>query len=75
MRSVYVIGTSCTAFGKRPNDSFKVLTREAYLDCLEDAGLENGDIIEQAWFGNCGMGTFGQRNIRCLLYTSPSPRD
>ena len=71
MRNVYVIGTSCTAFGKRPNDSFKSLTREAYLDCLEDAGLENGDIIEQAWFGNCGMGTFGQRNIRGQVCFTP----
>ena len=75
MRNVYVIGTSCTAFGKRPNDSFKSLTREAYLDCLEDAGLENGDIIEQAWFGNCGMGTFGQRNIRGQVCFTPLVAD
>ena len=71
MRNVYVIGTSCTAFGKRPDDSFRDLTREAYVDCLNDAGLENGNLIEQAWFGNCGMGTFGQRNIRGQVCFTP----
>lgn len=75
MRDVYVIGTSCTAFGKRPDDSFRDLTREAYLDCLVDAGLENGDLIEQAWFGNCGMGTFGQRNIRGQVCFTPLVRE
>ena len=71
MRDVYVLATSCTAFGKRPDDSFKDLTREAYLDVLTDAGWENGDAIEQAWFGNCGMGTFGQRNIRGQVCFTP----
>lgn len=71
MRDVYVLATSCTAFGKRPDDSFKDLTREAYLDVLADAGWENGDAIEQAWFGNCGMGTFGQRNIRGQVCFTP----
>ena len=55
MRDVYVIATSCTAFGKRPGDSFKELTGEAYLDVLADARWEDGRLIEQAWFGNCGM--------------------
>lgn len=45
MREVYVIATSCTAFGKRVNDSFKDLTREAYLDVIADAGWDNGDAI------------------------------
>ncbi|MEP2983682.1 MAG: thiolase family protein [Sulfitobacter sp.] len=71
MRDVYVLATSCTAFGKRPDDSFKDLTREAYLDVLADAGWDNGDAIEQAWFGNCGMGTFGQRNIRGQVCFTP----
>ncbi|MFY9209998.1 MAG: thiolase family protein [Aestuariivita sp.] len=74
MRNVYVLATSCTAFGKRPGDSFKDLTREAYLDVLGDAGWENGDAIEQAWFGNCGMGTFGQRNIRGQVCFTPLVR-
>lgn len=71
MRDVFVIATSCTAFGKRPGDSFRDLTREAYLGCLNDAGWENGGAIEQAWFGNCGMGTFGQRNIRGQVCFAP----
>ncbi len=75
MRNVYIIGTSCTAFGKRPDDSFKSLTREAYTECLADAELENGDLIEQAWFGNCGMGTFGQRNIRGQVCFTPLVRE
>ena len=36
MSSVYVIGTSCTPFGKLPDQSFKDLTREAYLQVLAD---------------------------------------
>ena len=75
MREVYVMAVSCTAFGKRPNDSFKELTRAAYLDVLDDAGWENGDAIEHAWFGNCGMGTFGQRNIRGQVCFTPLVRE
>ena len=75
MRDVYVLATSCTAFGKRPGDSFKALTREAYLACLNDAGWQDGAALEQAWFGNCGMGTFGQRNIRGQVCFTPLVRD
>ena len=71
MRDVYVIATSSTAFGKRPQDGFKDLTREVYLSCLADAGWQDGTPIEQAWFGNCGMGTFGQRNIRGQVCFTP----
>lgn len=71
MQDAYVIGTSCTAFGKHPELSFKALTRQAYLDVLQDAGLPDGGAIEQAWFGNCGMGSFGQRNIRGQVCFTP----
>jgi len=74
MRDVYILGTSCTAFGKRPADSFKALTREAYLDALADARMEGG-AIGSAWFGNCGMGTFGQRNIRGQVCFTPLVRE
>ena len=60
----YIVATACTKFDRKPNQSFKNLTEEVYLDLLKNAGLENGNLIGQAWFGNCGMGTFGQRNIR-----------
>lgn len=75
MRDVYVLGTACTAFGKRPGDDFKALTREVYLEVLADAGLETGADIDQAWFGNCGMGTFGQRNIRGQVCFTPLVRE
>jgi len=64
MPDVYIIGAHSTPFGKRPADTFRNLTRETYLGALADAGLETGDDIEFAWFGNCGMGTFGQACIR-----------
>ncbi|MCC8980933.1 thiolase family protein [Bradyrhizobium acaciae] len=72
---VYVVGTACTAFGKKPETGFKELAREAYLAVLADAGIEDGRDISMAWFGNCGMGTFGQRNIRGQVCFSPLVRD
>lgn len=74
MTDVFVIGTACTAFGKLPDRSFKDLTREVYLAVLADAGLDDGGAIEGAWFGNCGMGTFGQRNIRGQVCFTPLVR-
>ncbi|RYX92924.1 MAG: thiolase family protein [Comamonadaceae bacterium] len=71
MDDVYLIGVSCTRFGKQPELSFKDLSREAYLAVLDDAGLASGERIDQAWFGNCGMGTFGQRNIRGQVCFTP----
>lgn len=71
MNDVYVIGVSCTRFGKQPDLSFKDLSRQAYVAVLEDAGMASGERIEQAWFGNCGMGTFGQRNIRGQVCFTP----
>lgn len=75
MDDVYVIGVSCTRFGKQPESSFKELSRQAYMAVLEDAGLPSGERIDHAWFGNCGMGTFGQRNIRGQVCFTPLVRD
>jgi acetyl-CoA acetyltransferase len=75
MSDVYVIGTACTPFGKFADKSFKDLTREAYLQVLADAGLADGGAIEQAWFGNCGMGTFGQACIRGQVCFTPLVRE
>jgi acetyl-CoA acetyltransferase len=75
MDDVYVIGVACTPFGKQPASSFKELTRQAYLEVLADAGLASGERIDQAWFGNCGMGTFGQRNIRGQVCFTPLVRE
>ena len=71
MREVYIIGASCTAFGKHAERSFKDLAREAYLAALADAGLANGELVEQAWFGNCGMGAWGQMGIRGQVCFTP----
>lgn len=73
MNTVYIIGTACTAFGKHPERSFADLAREAYLAVLADAGLAAGDarLIEQAWFGNCGMGQWGQGGIRGQVCFTP----
>lgn len=75
MGPVYVIGTSCTPFAKLPDKSFKDLTRDAYLQVLADAGLDDGGAIEQGWFGNCGMGSFGQGNIRGQVCFTPLVRE
>ena len=73
MSEVYVIGASCTAFGKRADTSFQALAREAYLELLDDCGLGVGDagLVEQAWFGNCGMGQWGQGGIRGQVCFTP----
>jgi acetyl-CoA acetyltransferase len=71
MQEVFVIGVSCTAFGKQPGKTFKDLTREAFVDVVADTGLDVANQIEQAWFGNCGMGSFGQRNIRGQVCFTP----
>ena len=73
MNSVYIIGTACTPFGKQAHKSFQDLTREAYLGVLADAGLQHREatLIEQAWFGNCGMGQWGQGGIRGQVCFTP----
>ncbi len=75
MQEVYLIGTACTPFGKHPDVTFKELTRQVYTRVLEDSGLPDAGAIEQAWFGNCGMGTFGQRNIRGQVCFTPLVRE
>ncbi len=64
MTNVYVIGVSSTDFGKHPDKSYRELVREAYLAVLADAGMENGDLIDFTYFGNCRMHAAGQPMIR-----------
>lgn len=75
MTDVYVIGSSCTTFGKHANKSFSDLVRMAYLEVLGDCGLGSGkgagDLIEQGWFGNCGMAAWGQMGIRGQVCFTP----
>ena len=75
MTTAWLIGTACTPFAKRPGASFKDLTREAYLAVLADASLADGGAIDNAWFGNCGMGSWGQRNIRGQVCFTPLVRE
>lgn len=77
MASIYIVGTACTPFGKHPDQSFQDLTRAAYEGVLADAGLGRGDValIEQAWFGNCGLGQWGQGGIRGQVCFTPLVED
>ena len=75
MSDVYLIGTACTPFGKFADQSFKDLTRQAYAQVLADAALDDGGAIEQGWFGNCGMGSFGQACIRGQVCFTPLVRE
>jgi len=75
MRDVYIIGAYSTQFKKWPDRSFKQLTRDAYLEVLKDAKMENGDEIQFAWFGNCFMGFQEQMNIRGQVCFIPLVRE
>jgi acetyl-CoA acetyltransferase len=71
----YLIGVGCTAFGKRPQHSFHQLVQEALNELLQDASqggaFDAGAAIESIWFSNCGMGSWGQANIRGQVLLTP----
>jgi acetyl-CoA acetyltransferase len=73
VKDVYVVGVACTPFGKHPQRSFGDLARQAYLEVLADCGLPTSDAaaIEQLWFGNCGLGQWGQGGIRGQVCFTP----
>ena len=48
---VVVLGMGCSVFGERWEDDSSDLILEAYLECIEDAGIEKKD-IQAAWVGN-----------------------
>lgn len=64
MDDVYIIGSTSTAFGRRPHDDHRALAREAVVGALADAGLGKHAPIGQAHFGNCLMHRVGQTMIR-----------
>ncbi|TPE60486.1 thiolase family protein [Sandaracinobacter neustonicus] len=64
MGPVYLIGSHMTAFGKRPDMSFKALANEALEGVLADAGFADGNMIDSIWFANSAMGAVGQGSIR-----------
>ncbi|CAO3427858.1 thiolase family protein [Azospirillum endophyticum] len=74
-RDVYIIGVHTTPFRRWPEKTFKDLTRETYLGALTDAGLDSGQPIEAAWFGNCLMHCWGQASTRGNIAFIPLVRD
>ncbi|MEM6775668.1 MAG: beta-ketoacyl synthase N-terminal-like domain-containing protein, partial [Pseudomonadota bacterium] len=75
MSDVYLVGAFSTVFGKRPTDSVKDLTREAFLGALADAGFADGGTIESCRFGNCGMWVEEQGSIRGQVCLTPLVRE
>ena len=49
---VAIIGMGCTKFGEHFDKSAEALMVEAFLEALEDAGIEKKD-IDAAWFSSC----------------------
>jgi acetyl-CoA C-acetyltransferase len=49
---VAIIGMGCTKFGERWNDGADDLIIEAFMEAIQDAGIEKKD-IQAAWFGSC----------------------
>lgn len=73
--AVYIIGTYSTPFRRWPDKGFKQLTREAYLGAVQDAGLNDPQVIEAAWFGNCVMHYWGQPLVRGNVSFIPLVRE
>jgi acetyl-CoA C-acetyltransferase len=48
---VAILGMGCTRFGERWDDSAEDLMVDAFVECIEDAGIEVKE-IEAAWFGS-----------------------
>ena len=49
---VAIIGMGCTRFGERWDVGAEELLVEAFVECIEDAGIEKKD-IQAAWVGTC----------------------
>lgn len=73
--NAWIIGSHATAFGKRPGDSVKALTREAILGAVADAGMDDANPVASAWFGNCGMWVDGQGSVRGQVCLTPLVRE
>ncbi|MGI9229948.1 MAG: thiolase family protein [Gammaproteobacteria bacterium] len=60
----YIVGASMTPFGKRLDDTVKLLTSQAVHDALQDAGIEK-EAVQAAWFSNTRQPMLeGQNTIR-----------
>ena len=49
---VAIIGMGCSHFGERWDVGAEELMVESFSECIEDAGIDTGD-IEAAWLGTC----------------------
>jgi acetyl-CoA C-acetyltransferase len=49
---VAIIGMGCSRFGERWDVGAEELMVESFSECIEDAGIDPGD-IEAAWLGTC----------------------
>jgi len=49
---VAILGMGCTRFGERWDMSAEDLMVEAFLECIQDAGIEKNE-IQAAWLGTC----------------------
>jgi acetyl-CoA C-acetyltransferase len=49
---VAIIGMGCTRFGERWDVGAEELLVEAFVECIEDAGIDKKD-IQAAWVGTC----------------------
>lgn len=74
MSPVWILGVGSTPFARWPERSFRDLATAAVEATLADAGLEHGAAVEQIWFGNCGMGAWGQANVRGQVALTPLQR-
>ncbi|HEY3851005.1 MAG TPA: thiolase family protein [Steroidobacteraceae bacterium] len=71
----YIIGVGTTAFGKHPDKDHRALAQASLRDALRDAGLDDGQQIEQGFFGSCLMHRVGQTMIRGQATLRPSMAD
>ena len=53
-----IVGMGCTSFGERWDQGVGDLIIEAAYECLEDAGMEPGD-IQAVWAGTLRSGLSG----------------
>ncbi len=67
MRDVAVIGVGMTKFGELWSTPLRDLFAEAALNCLDDAGIDRGE-IRSAWIGCMSGGLFnGQEHLASIL--------
>jgi len=71
---VYITGVASTGFQRWPERDFRSLGAEVVEGVLADAGIDDGHGIDEIWFANCAMGTWGQANIRGQVVLDPLQR-